>query len=535
MNDPSSEQRPAVSPLLRPLKDTSTLKQLWLREKRRESPFNEYRLNGIPESLKTFVDQFLKEYGVIVSDRLIWTSENSFVRVGGDWPRDYLPGVYQNYRFGLRLNSGSQNHWLYIHSTTLENAMSCLNFLVGLHDDHYERMILTHLDEDGNSGPQLCPLTSILLEKIILQNAKRKNWFRDTTFTPDQSRTLATSGTRTDIGLDHCKFEDDGEALLEALAARKDPETGLAKLTIQKSLPFAEGIMVLLLHMIKCLSLHYIHLESEEVCRAVAEGELQCLELDHCKLSDGGASLVESIREGRGPKGLDLYTPRYYDSEAWHPFDSSERFISFLNALTGNTYLERLDLSPFNLREEGILAAFAAALFENKGLFHLSLPGCRLNKSFFCELLRAISTHPSLQMLDLAYTSIDMDVTEATKAVAEMLSVNEQLEEIRIKAFVSFESLAWDALVTPRLECNFYRKRFSAIQEIRPLSTRTAVLASALAHVSNKPSPAFMLLRENGDILASYSRVESQSETSSRKRSHSPSSGGMVVSNVWPP
>jgi hypothetical protein len=133
-----------------------------------------------------------------------------------------------------------------------------------------------------------------------------------------------------------------------------------------------------------------------------------------------------------------------------------------------------------------------------------------------------------------------MDKTAATKAVTEMLSVNTQLEGICIENDTSyssspFDSLAWDALVTPRLECNVYRMRFAAIQEIRPLSTRPAVLASALAHVSNKPSPAFMLSRENGDILASYSCVESQSATSSRKRNHLPSSDGIVVSNVWPP
>jgi hypothetical protein len=148
---------------------------------------------------------------------------------------------------------------------------------------------------------------------MLQQNAKRKKSFRDTTFTPDQSRTLATSGTRTDIGLDGCKFKDDGEAFLEALAAREDPETGRAKLSIWRWLPFAEGILVLFMHMLKCLSLHDIHLESEEACRAVAAAELQYLELDHCKLGDGGAALVESITEGRGPKGLGLYTSQYDD------------------------------------------------------------------------------------------------------------------------------------------------------------------------------------------------------------------------------
>jgi hypothetical protein len=96
-----------------------------------------------------------------------------------------------------------------------------------------------------------------------------------------------------------------------------------------------------------------------------------------------------------------------------------------------------------------------------------------------------------------------MDATEAFEVVAKILSVNDQLEEIRIHDNV-LDSLAWAALVTPRLEYNVYRTRFPAIQEIRVPSTRAAILASALAHVSNKPSPAFMLLRLNGDILSSY-------------------------------
>jgi hypothetical protein len=499
MNDSTSsnQQEHAVSPLLSP---TDTLKQQWIRDNATEFQFNEYRLNGIPESLKTFVDQFLKEDGRHDNDRLIWTSKNSCVHVGYHFHG--LPGVYQNYRFELRLTSGSHTLPLRIHSTALENAMSCLELLVGLHDDHFEKMTLAHLDEDGNNGPKLCPLTNVLLEKVLLQSATRKSSFYFTTFTPDQSRTLATSGTRTDIELNRCKFEDDGEAFLEALEARADPQTGLAKLSIRERLPFAERILVLVLHMLKCLSLHGIYLESEEACRAVAEAELQYLELSWCQLGDGGAALVESITEGRGPKGLLLRKPGYGDES--RPFDSSERFLSLLNALRGNTYLERLDLSDFGVHEEGILDALVAALFENNGLVQLRLSNCRFDESGFCKVLRAISAHPSLRILDLACWGLDMDGREAAKAVAEMLSVNKQLEEIRFNDDGLFDSLAWSALVTPRLEYNVYRKRFPAIQEIRPPSTRAAVLASALAHVSNKPSPAFMLLRQNGDILFSY-------------------------------
>jgi hypothetical protein len=155
----------------------------------------------------------------------------------------------------LWLKSGTHNFWLYIHSSTIEGAMSCLDLLVGLRDDHFEKMELHYPNISSRS--RLCPLTSVLLEKILQQNAKRKYSFIYTTFTPDQCRTLATSGTRTDIELERCKFQDDGEAFLEAAAAREDPHTGLAKLTIANCLPFAEGILLLFLrrHKLECLTL----------------------------------------------------------------------------------------------------------------------------------------------------------------------------------------------------------------------------------------------------------------------------------------
>jgi hypothetical protein len=491
MNDRSSEQRPTVSPLLTP---TDTLKQLWHRKTSARFKFNEYRQNGQPESLKAFADQLLKENGTYDGFRLIWTSDDSFVREGKYWESGSLPQAYRKHRFELGLKNGFHTLRLYIHSTTLEDTMPCLELLVGLHDDHFDEMTLAHHYSIAGVGPPICPLMSIFLEKILQQSAKRKNSFSYMSFTPVQSRTLATSGTRTDIGFNCCKFEDDGEAFLEALSARADSQTGLAKLTVDYRLPFTEGILLLFVHMLKCLTLNYIALESEEACRAVAQAELLYLEPYRCELGDGGASLVESVRVGRGPKGLCVDNNE--EDDDWLPFDSSERFISFLNALRGNSHLEQLVYPDDFFLEEEILDTLAAALFENEGLVHLGLSNCHFDESSFCELLRAISTHPTLRTLDLTFIRISiMNGTEATKAVAEMLSVNKQLEEIRFRASYSspFDCLAWHKLVTPRLECNVYRKRFPAIQEIRPQSTRAAVMASALARVSNKPSPAFML------------------------------------------
>jgi hypothetical protein len=491
MNDTSSHQRPAVSFPLTPT--DSALKQQWTR-KPLPFPYSEYRLNGIPESLNAFVDQFVMEDGGYDKNLLIWTAENSFVTLGEDWQHQTrLPRAYRNDRFQLRLTSASSCLLLSTYCTTLEDAMLCFDFLIGLHDDHFEKMSFSYNSISGGRGYPLCPLTSVLLEKILHQNAKRKHVFRDMTFTPDQSRTLATSGTRTDMELIRCNFEDDGAAFLEALAAREDPQTGLAKLSIWGGLPFAEGILVLFLHMLECLTIYRIRLESEEASRAVAEAELQYLDLRYCKLGDGGASLVESIREGRGPKGLGLHK-RDDDEDDWLPFDSSERFVSFIDALRSNSNLERLDLSDFNFREEGICDALAAALFENIGLAYLGLLNCRFDGSGFCKLLRAISAHPSLRMLDLTDIFFDMDATDATKEVAKMLSDNYQLEEIRIDEDDDdspFDSMAWDSFVIPRLECNVYRKWFPAIQNIRSPSTRAAVMARALSHANDKPSPAF--------------------------------------------
>jgi hypothetical protein len=548
MNDRSSEQRP-VKPLN--LTPTDTIRTQWIRDKGTEFQFDEYRLNGRPDSLKSFVVEFLMFSGRYDYDKdlLIWTSENSFARVGGYCCHGF-PRAYENHRFELELTSGSHCHSLYIHSTTLEDAMSCFDFLVGLHDDHFDKMELCKnytSGEDEDNGPQLCPFTTFLLQKIIQQNAKRKYSFAFMTFTLDQCRTLATSGTRTDIELYGCKFQDDGEAFLEALAAREDPETGLAKLRFASCLPFAEGILVLLLHMLKCLSLHNITLETEETCRAVAEAELQYLELDHCKLGDDGASLVESVRVGRGPKGLGLDKESYdevdedEDEDDWSPFDSSKRFISFMDALRSNSHLERLDLSGIGVGAEGILDALAASMLENKGLIYLGVQHCRSDKSLFCELLRAISAHPSLRTLDLSGVEIEIGINgvEATTEVAKMLSDNKQIEKILIfKDFQDFDdspfdSTTWDKLVTPRLECNVYRKRFLAIRKYAEQSTRAAVMARALSHVSNRPSLAFMLLRQNSDILSIYPlTVDPQIVTLSGKRSRSPSSDGRGVSNL---
>jgi hypothetical protein len=68
--------------------------------------------------------------------------------------------------------------------------------------------------------------------------------------------------------------------------------------------------------------------------------DLQNLELLRCALVNGGASLVESVKDGRGPRGLSLGRGQY---------DSAERFISFINALRGIHILSDLISTIFVL------------------------------------------------------------------------------------------------------------------------------------------------------------------------------------------
>jgi hypothetical protein len=123
--------------------------------------------------------------------------EKSFVRVGEDWRHDtLLPWFYLNYRFRLRVTDGSRCLPLEMHSSTIEDAIACLELLVGLNDDHFEQMELVPRHEDEEDGRQLCPLPSFSWIHASTERKAKENFYY-TIFTPDQSRTLATSGTRS--------------------------------------------------------------------------------------------------------------------------------------------------------------------------------------------------------------------------------------------------------------------------------------------------------------------------------------------------
>jgi hypothetical protein len=475
-------------------------KQLSLQENTEEEcfPWKEYRMHGQPQSLQAFLDLFLLENGEYDKHRAIWIPESdSFVCIKQETRvPERVPEAYRERVFEVELLSNERSSGrLSFFSATVEQAMLCLEFLFGLHDSHFEELGLSYHvpGEDARERP-ICPLTNRCLEKLSLQNEKRKNMFYHMAFTPEQSRVLATSGTI--IGLFNCSFPDEGVAFVDA--ARQ--HSSLAKLSLYVRLPFDDRNFVWSLdHLI----LEYLKLSqmtlNDESCRAVAATEINYLDLECCEFEDEEAVqvLVDNIRAGRGPTGLCLNG---------EPFKSSEKLGDFMNALRGNTYLKRLDLVCLEVRD-GSFQALVAALPENIGVTHLGLAYCTVDDRCWDKLMSAIAEHPSLRTL--SFLSIRDDNKswllrrhDPIHALAGMLAENEQVEEIEVDG--PWDRDVWNAVVVPRLEINSYRKRFLPIQKIQNRETRAAVMARALAHLKKKTSLRLMLMSQNEDILSCY-------------------------------
>jgi hypothetical protein len=542
--EPPSEQRPVglvASPLLQPV---DTFEQL-IRQRRadeelealeRPPKFNEYRLCGQPKSLQTFTRLFRLAYGTQYNGVLIWVSDTTFLCTEEELFYHEYAGDFPEMRFKLCLSSNPCDHLtmnsLSIHSLTLEGAISCLEFLVGLPDSHYLSMAITFDNDLPQPQPRVCPFPNRLLENFLI-NTERKKVFEYMVFSREQSRILASTGVRTNIQFYHCRCEGGGADFLAASTARQDEDTGPAILIIIETLLFDEGNLVLFLnqqHKLKSLTLQNILLRTEEACRAVSLADVRKLHIRGCNFADHGAALIESLREGRGPKELILRPvtgPRSHVPRSYQPFDSWESFLSFMNALRGNTYLERLDVSGISFRH-GVAQALAAAILENQGLIHLGMRYCDLDNGSCSELMKAISTHPTLRLL--TFTGRNFDASERREAVADILVDNSRVAYMILGD--KFDSADWDANVAPTLDCNLYRKRFLPIQKIEVPSTRAAITARALAHAASKPHLVSLILSQNHDILATYLEsalaVDNQSSISHRKRSRSSSSDEMV-------
>jgi hypothetical protein len=116
----------------------------------------------------------------------------------------------------------------------------------------------------------------------------------------------------------------------------------------------------------------------------MAEANVQYLELYVCEYKDRGDTMVESYGEDVAREDFIFIDQRIASADSFHLL--SERYISFLNALRGNTYLERLHLSSIHFRD-GIARARATALRENEGRMHFVLFNCGLDDRAWRDLV----------------------------------------------------------------------------------------------------------------------------------------------------
>jgi hypothetical protein len=118
--------------------------------------------------------------------------------------------------------------------------------------------------------------------------------------------------------------------------------------------------------------------------------------------------------------------------------------------------------------------------------------------------MEAIATHESLRTLKFVRIHDEHGRNLfLTRAVADMLLVNEQVGEIPFDSR-TFDQDLWDSQVIPRIECNIYRKRFVPLQIVEEASTRAAIVASASARVAKKPYLVWMFLSQNCYVLCHY-------------------------------
>jgi len=102
-----------------------------------------------------------------------------------------------------------------------------------------------------------------------------------------------------------------------------------------------------------------------------------------------------------------------------------------------------------------------------------------------------------------------MTVEEGNVRFAAMLKENPNIEKIEPKCFYddSRGFRAFDRIVMPQLEHNYYSKRFPSLQRMEAASMRAALVAKALGNgLQGKPSIQYGLLKSNADLIQEHFR-----------------------------
>jgi hypothetical protein len=454
----------------------------------------EYQLTEKPASLKGFIDLFQKDH-----HRIIWITEHSFVRVvtAGSGRRIRLPGSYGYPRFRLEFQKTTSRQSrdtvaLLLYAGSLQEAIPSLHFLVDLPDKYcyFDTMTFAYRPFC------ICPLRPEQLKTIL--SGSRNVVFSELIFTPLQCQAFVGAER---IGFYGCEFFDGGARLVQ-----QESVFSPTQFKISFHLPLDEEHLIQFWahnnnqQQLESLSLCHMDLSATS-CRAL--GAVPELELVGCELEDHGRALIEAIQSDKGPTSLVLS-------------DTALRWSTFAKALQCNHTLKHLEV--VRIRGVDNLRALVNALRWNQGLLHLCLEDLVDDP---CQLFQALASHPSLKALHVSVRDQRRNDQDAkrlrTRAVAELLSVNQTLQEMEFDA-ATYHHADWLAHVAPRLECNRYQARFHAIRRMGVL--RAALLGAAMGRVATKPSLLWMLLLQNQDVVASRLRGAAQVSSSPQTQNH---------------
>lgn len=149
------------------------------------------------------------------------------------------------------------------------------------------------------------------------------------------------------------------------------------------------------------------------------------------------------------------------------------------------------------------------ALRTNRGLVDLVFEGTGIGHFSLFLILQAIQYHPSLLKMKVTMTEDRRQGfdrahnTHVSHHVREFLAINHHIEQVELPQEL-IDQEVWDAIVTPCLECNIFRKRLSAVFPPNGSRRRRAALLEAVLQRlrDNHPSAMWLFLQSNQDIVA---------------------------------
>lgn len=390
-------------------------------------------------------------------------------------------------------------HELVIYGVSLRDSIACLKYLVGLRNDHYQMIRITHMRHE-NEHPRLVNLERWI--KFLLDSLGRPHQIVEAFFDPKQSQMLQAPRS---VEFNYPLFQDD-----------EIPAFSMSS-TINGKIAFEQS--------------DYTHFNSLSFACVPGVGKLQALELwcEVCSvdlqllLSSGNTIERLFLKFCRFPdhdesvlllcQALSSCCPRclsiieLHDENESNLFRSLKNWLQFVNFLKGYTRLKGLNL--MNIQIEGdLILPLARTLRENVGLTDLSLSEMILTPDGFHALVSAISVHPtiiSLSLTEMIYQGFLEDepaaIMSRTVQLVEMVQSNPRVQHLTLCPDTCDENIR-ETDIEPLLKCRRFRSRCMALARCSAsIETRAAMCLKILARFASVPSFIFLALTANIDAI----------------------------------